>query len=211
MQELSTTTSGIRKHNCHARRNSGGQGIGLRNLCSVRCAMEHAVVFRAHAVKSKIGRRRKHRKLPRSCGHGDCRSAPLLRFLYKTPHRSWDMNKEMGGWRWAVNLNSFPVLMMTLMKILMNDFHCDRWELRHLFTQRRCIVYPYLFLSLSRREPVSKVTCHDRKAHWMVKKGLQSQTQKNTGGRRSVERAGQSSNDKWKGSKKTGQMEGSFP
>ena len=39
---------GIRKHNYRARRRSDGQGFGSRNLYSVRCVVEYAVVFRAH-------------------------------------------------------------------------------------------------------------------------------------------------------------------
>ena len=71
-------------------------------------------VFRAHAVESNFGRRRnKHRTIPRSCEHGDCRSdvyasgshtprtcmlTTVAAVLHKT-HRKWGVNKEMNGWR----------------------------------------------------------------------------------------------------------------
>ena len=82
MKELSTTMSGCPKDNCHVRRRNG-QGVGLRNLSSVRGAVVYVVVFRAHEVKSNIW---KHREVPRSCGHGDCGSDlhPFWRFAHTT-------------------------------------------------------------------------------------------------------------------------------
>ena len=113
------------------------ENLRLRSLYSVRGAMVHVVVFRAHTVKSNIGRRRKkNREVPRSCGHGDCirDRCAFWRFTHtagvhvdnggcsfvKNTNRKCDVNK---GWRMEGRLVLFRLLMMMAMMFPMNDVH----------------------------------------------------------------------------------------
>ena len=95
--------------------------------CVLCVAMVHAVVLGANTVESNIRKpRNKHRKALRSREHGDCvrdletlwvwcihtpRSCMLTTvagLLYKTPNRSWDVNKEMAGWGMGCRLELLP-------------------------------------------------------------------------------------------------------
>ena len=54
-----------------------------------------------------------------------CLLITVARVLCKT-NRSWDMNKELGGWedgRWEVDLKSYTLMMMTAMNAVMKDWN----------------------------------------------------------------------------------------
>ena len=119
MQELSTTTSGYTKAQLPSKKKK-------------KCWAGHAVVLRANTVKSNTGKGdKKPKKYHEAVDILQKRSLELLRYEHTE-----NVHVDVSGRGLA--LNSYPVLMMTSMNTLMNDW--DHWKPRPLSVQRPCTV-----------------------------------------------------------------------